>query len=332
MEYKLISTGSAAGGSFSIEELGASGSRNSITTVIDTGDGSGSDEVRLSDKSERTFQVDILLTKYETALPILDFGFTEEDGGSHLVFPNGSGGRFTTTVGCFELKMNSSREAAMVAGQVVANSSHEAMARLCDSASIVLDHLSYIAGVPVRMGTVRVTDEKNLTTTIDVISPDRPYILVNAERYLFPELVPIYALYRESKNSHSPFYKILCLFKVLEGIFGVLRGEARKRADFLGVALDREREFVPDHPDISDELKQYVGWPMVKFYNDILQKEYRDVVAHFLKKDIGVLHVGASGHVNRFVDMAFLFDLCVQVVVENHEELLMRIENLGART
>ncbi|KQZ17946.1 hypothetical protein ASD47_10850 [Caulobacter sp. Root1472] len=88
---------------------------------------------------------------------------------------------------------------------------------------------------------------------------------------------------------------------------------------------------MPDHVDISDGLKEYVGWPMADFYSRVLQKKYRDVVAHFLIKEVGVLHVGVSGQVNMFVDMAFLFDLCVQVVISNHEALLKKIAEFEAR-
>ncbi len=93
-------------------------------------------------------------------------------------------------------------------------------------------------------------------------------------QHLFVELSPIYALYREFKNSSSAYYRLLCLFKVMEGILGVLRKKGREEAKALGVRFSMPKETVPDHPDISKDLRYLVGKPMSLLQNSISATQF----------------------------------------------------------
>ena len=45
----------------------------------------------------------------------------------------------------------------------------------------------------------------------------------------------------------------------MEGILGVLRKKGREEAQALGVPFSMPKETVPDHPDISKDLRYLVG-------------------------------------------------------------------------
>jgi hypothetical protein len=129
---------------------------------------------------------------------------------------------------------------------------------------------------------MKIYDNKNHVITIDMVGPEREVTLNPGAQHLPLALSPIYALYREFKNSSSAYYRLLCLFKIMEGILGVLRKKGREEAQALGVPFSMPQETVPDHPDISKNLRYLVGKPIKEFYDNVLQKPYRDAASHFL--------------------------------------------------
>ena len=169
---------------------------------------------------------------------------------------------------------------------------------------------------------------KNQATTIDMIGPEPEMTLNPGATHLFLELSPIYALYREFKNSSSAYYRLLCLFKIMEGIFGVLRKKAREEAKALGITLSMPKERVPDHPDISRDLRYLIGKPIKEFYDNVLEKRYRDVASHFLVQKNVILQVSSAEDRNKFAEMTFVCDLCAHIVISNHEALLRRLDKV----
>jgi hypothetical protein len=202
----------------------------------------------------------------------------------------------------------------------------EARNKVYDATAAFLDHLSYLAQAPILTGLMKIYDEKNQVFTMDILGPE-PEITINpGAQYLFHELSPIYALYREFKNSSSAYYRLLCLFKVMEGILGVLRKKGREEAKSLGIQLSMPKEKVPDHPDISQDLRYLIGKPIKDFYDNILEKRYRDVASHFLVQENVILQVSSTEERNKFAEMAFVCDLCARVLISNHEALLQRLD------
>jgi methylamine utilization protein MauJ len=51
---------------------------------------------------------------------------------------------------------------------------------------------------------------------------------------LFGEMKPVYAMYREAKNTDSDFYKFLCCYKIMEGLLGKMLANAFARAKTAG--------------------------------------------------------------------------------------------------
>ena len=98
-----------------------------------------------------------------------------------------------------------------------------------------------------------------------------------------PVFAPYDALYREAITSPSPFYRLLCAWKVYEGI-GRIRQFLRERADEFGVP----ERLPPDPPVDADELlrlgfqRQFLEG--IRTANDLFGRmtPLRNGIAHFL--------------------------------------------------
>ena len=86
------------------------------------------------------------------------------------------------------------------------------------------------------------------------------------------------------------------------------------------------KERIPDHPDISKELRYLIGKPIKDFYDNVLQKPYRDAAAHFLVQENVILQVSSAEERYKFTEMTFVCDLCVRILIPNHEALLRRLD------
>jgi hypothetical protein len=211
--------------------------------------------------------------------------------------------------------------------RVEATNATEARNTVHDATGPFLDHLAFMARTPILTGLTRIEDETNQAITLDLIAPEQAMILNPGGQSLFDDLSPIYALYREFRNAVSPYYRLLCGYKIMEGIYGALRKTARERAEKLGVRLNIPKEVVPDHPDIARDLRHLIGKPIKTVCDNVLQKRYRDLAAHFLVQETEVLKVSSAAQRSKFADMAFLCDLCAQIVIRNHEEALAQLNS-----
>jgi len=306
-------------------KLGAPGAPKAINIVAIKENETRDDKARLQDQSLRMFNVEVLLTKQLTVPDTFNSAFTKEDGTSFIKLAT-SKIKVDTASGTFEGETNSRNEMALIRMRVEAYVPTEARNKVYDATAAFLDHLSYLAQAPILTGLMKIYDEKNQIFTIDILGPEQEVTLNPGAQYLFHELSPIYALYREFKNSSSAYYRLLCLFKVMEGILGVLRKSIREEAKALGIQLSMPKERVPDHPDISQDLRYLIGEPIKKFYDNILAKRYRDAASHFLVQENVILQVSSAEERNKFAEMAFVCDLSARVLISNHEELLRRLD------
>ena len=102
-----------------------------------------------------------------------------------------------------------------------------------------------------------------------MVGPEREIVLNPGRAHLHTDLAPIYALYREFKNSNSAYYRLLCLYKIMEGILGVLRKNARTEYAKVGLKFSVAKETVPDHPDIPAHLRCFIGRTIKDFYDNL---------------------------------------------------------------
>ena len=323
-EHRLLATSVTTRVDVPREQLGAAGAPSAITVAAIMENETRDETMRLQDQSLRSFDVEVLLTKQLTLPDTFNAGFTKEDGASLIKLASGI--RVDTASGAFYVDLNSRNEMALIRMKVEARVPIEARNKVYDAIAVFLDHLSYAAGTPILTGQMKIYDDKNQITTIDMVGPEREVTLNPGAQHLSLALSPIYALYREFKNSSSAYYRLLCLFKIMEGLLGVLRKKGREEAEALGVPFSMPKEKVPDHPDISKDLRYLIGKPIKDFYDNVLQKPYRDAASHFLVGDEAILQVSSAEERYKFAEMTFVCDLCVRVLISNHEALLRRLD------
>jgi hypothetical protein len=324
---ELIAVSATNSVTLSAGALGAPGSPSALTVVAIMENEQRDEKARLLDRTLRRFNVELLLTRQQTLPDNFNGAFTKDDGSSFVQLPPGTAKlKVEVAQGTFEIDLNNRNQMALIRMSVEAHVPVDARNKVYDAVAPFLDHLAYMAGTPILTGLMKIEDEKNQVKTIDLVAPEHEMVLNPGAQKLYFDLAPIYALYREFKNSNSSFYRLLCLFKIMEGIFGVLRKDARQEATKLGITLSKIKEKVPNQPDIPDSLKYLIGKPIKEFYDNVLEKRYRDAASHFLVRDNIILQVSSADERNKFTEMAFVCDLCARIVIANHENMLRQLD------
>jgi hypothetical protein len=242
-EHRLLATSVTNRVDVPREQLGAAGAPSAVTVVAIMENETRDETMRLQDQSLRAFDVEVLLTKHLTLPDVFSADFTKEDGASLIKLA--SGVRVDTASGAFYVDLNGRNEMALIRMKVKARVPIEARNKVYDAIAVFLDHLSYAAAVPILTGQMKIYDDKNHIITIDVLGPEREATVSTGAQHLPLPLSPIYALYREFKNSSSAYYRLLCLYKIMEGLLGILRKKGREEAEALGVTLSMAKERVP---------------------------------------------------------------------------------------
>jgi hypothetical protein len=212
---------------------------------------SQTDDERLGDPEERDFDVHAVLMR--------DSGFERDiktdlgpaDGTSFFQVPAGVDRLFIeNSSGKFAFVLNEKREYSGIQARCRARSAAEARAIVLRAVSPVIDHLAYFANAPLIVGNILCVDRKNNVSIVGYTSPYRT-LVVSPGHMSFPfDLLPIYALYREAKNATSHFYRFLCYYKILEGIYSTLRKQLFESARKLGIPIVTQKEVIPEHPEL----------------------------------------------------------------------------------
>lgn len=284
----------------------------------------------VTDDSLRNFVVTGLLSKQ----PIIvghagrvDGGFGQNDGACYLKTNLGViKQHFDTPLGSFVAKPTKSGEMGVLEFECEASSAHEAREMFLQVASLGLDHLSYIYNVPIVITTIKAFDTKHQSTYIAFSAPYKGDTVKDYDAKLYIEMKPIYAMYRESKNSTSEFYRFLCLYKIMEELFGKARGRLVRQLKAKGIVIGTSSDLVPDDPYLPANLKKHVGKTIKWLYDNVLAKHFRNAVAHFAT-DSGTLDVSSPAEIDRYASMAFVADLCVRHLIHAHEQLLVKLHS-----
>ena len=128
-----------------------------------------------------------------------------------------------TPEGEIRCEQNANGEMALLRFQCSVSSIVEARRKFIRAVSPPLDYWSFIIDAPIYISMTQVIDIKNKVGTYRFTPPYRTFALNPHEKQLSVRLLPVYALYREAKNTQSPYYKYLCYYKILEGVFTYLR-------------------------------------------------------------------------------------------------------------
>ena len=251
-------------------------------------------------------------------------------GSSFLSLPHGTASlRLRTDFGEFILETNEHREVSVISHQMMATDHASASNDFVSRLNILLDSLSYEYSVPFFTTVVVVMDLANSFIHVTFQSPPtRAMLNSDFSGGVFEEMQPVIAFYREAQNSHSPYYRVLCYSKIIEGLRGKLAREFQTKAKMLGLQATSDKAIVPFHPDIPASMKSYVGKSVEDFWKGFLEKQYRDAVAHFdLSRHLNAtLNVSEAEEFERFTGVSFVAELCARVMIERHRKRLELIE------
>ena len=158
-----------------------------------------------------------------------------------------------------------------------------AVANYCVSS--ILDSISFRKQTPLQIRNVGVYDAKSgdglrLYFTI-------PYFLVDLEeeadiltsQNMPSKLRPLLRLFREAINSTSPHYRLLCLYRIKEGL-DKIAGDNTQIVRSKGTDPHRQRVLVPDNQTTRSFFPDLIGRGVGEFINYVY-RNYRIPIAHF---------------------------------------------------
>jgi hypothetical protein len=326
MGSKLIGTSVMPSAKIRDEDLGTPGAQIHLHIIPKFEGSESSDANSLGDTTERPFHVSAKLSHAPSLIGQIAANFSEKDGDSFLMLPPQAGQlRIDSTYGSFLLKSNNLKQLSFVDFECVARGPREAQIKFLNTVYPALDHFSYSYNVPLFVSMIRVLDLAHKSIHIECNAPYRSQVVaLSTMSRLFLDMQPVYAMYREAKNSESYFYRFFCCYKIMEGLLGGMRASVYERAKIAGVELKLERQAVPDDENLLPEFKAYVGKSIKVLFDDLLTVKFRNAVAHFLTEE-GALLISSAAAVEKYAGVALLGDLCARILIAAHERLLAQL-------
>ena len=309
-----------------VEKLGPAGIRGDLVVVAIMANETRRDEDRLNDRTLRPFKVFARLGKTALVSEGVKGDFGPEDGESYLFLPDEAvAGRVRLNGGMMEFKKNAKGEKSLVDFECKATSLREAKNQFLDFALPFLDYQAYVANCPIFVQAIRIDDVDNQVQSIDYVSPYRAALNNQHIIEVSKDLAPIFAMYREAKNSHSDFYKFLCYHKIMDGLLGTLRTAINQRAHKLKIEFQRRRDLVPDDPEIAPIYRSHIGTPIKAFFDNVMTPQFRNAIAHFITKDGSILNLSAPSTMLKHAEIMYVSELCVRKLIESHQQLAARL-------
>jgi hypothetical protein len=286
----------------------------------------GTNEERLNDKSHRRFSVQAALGKQALQQDGISIGVAEGTGASYIKAPpDATSTKLHSPDGEILIYHNSGGELARVEFECETTSASEARSTFLKTFTPYVDHISFLANVPLYITQVSVRDQKHEIQVAYYLSPYQSVQVNPREGAIHNDLIPIYALYREAKNSDSPFYRFLCYFKILEGIFSVLRPKCFKVANENGKDITRIKELVPSTNYLNERFPDLVGKPIKPIFDGRFQTEFRNKVAHYLLESNIPLNVSDFNVFSSFGAELGLIEACARTAIETQAAYLSEL-------
>ncbi len=297
--------------------LGPAGIDGYLHIVDDRADDRRSAEERLTDRTPREFKVRAALAKSRTLGESVRATIVSDEGSSFVTSPDGI--KIKTRDGVYLVSRNGRGELAQVSSSSKSTWYQEAFETFLSGVTPWLDHLSYLSDAPLFIDILECRDDANHITTTSYRTPHGLVILSQGLGQLSTPLFPIYALYREALNADSNLYKFLCLYKVLEGVFGDIRPKLFQLSREQKIALTTRQELVPEDSELRLSQPQYIGRKIREIYDREFQDQYRHSVAHFALSDGTVLNPSSHRESARFGSVIYLARICARQVIDNQQ-------------
>lgn len=293
---------------------------------------SASDQSKLKDTSLRDFEVSALFTRGITLTESLDFTDNPQGGSSYLTSPKGLG-KFEFADGShFEFSNNANNEISKLTFRTKCKSKNEAFDKFYKFAGPFIDYLSYLANVPIGIQKTVCFDKKNLVTLSKYATPYHLMQIHAGNAGLPMSMLPILSLYREAKNSISPFYRLFCYLKILEGIFKRVRPETSIKAKKHHVQIKREKEVLPNDSElIKFDQGKHVGRPIQKLFEEFLQQEFRNALAHFSLDDSTPWNLTDHTTQSKVLNHLLIAELCCRTAIKNELNALEQLAQAGVQ-
>lgn len=122
----------------------------------------------------------------------------------------------------------------------------------------------------------------------------------------------------------SQFYRLLCYYKTLEGIYDTLRPRLFESSRKQGVAITTEKELVPEHRELRMFQPALIGRPIKEYFDKELQ-DVRDSVAHYILDSGTLLNPSDPDAMVKVSGAILPIELCCRVVVGTHERYLHQL-------
>ncbi|MFH1690464.1 MAG: methylamine utilization protein MauJ [Candidatus Eisenbacteria bacterium] len=315
--------------SIPIDKLGPPGHEGNLILSFANESDDRTERERMTDSTEREFDVMCVLNRRPDSSRSLQAGIAPSDGDSFLLVPDAVESVFLdTTAGRVTLSKNERGELAGARMKCAATSHSRALDTLNQALAPWLDYYSFKANVPVVIGTLHSIDVKNRTASTSFVSPHKSVVVPEGVGEMSPEIQPIYALYREAKNTSSNFYKFLCYHRILEGIYGggKLRANLMRSARRAGVNIVWPADRVPPTLGTDGLPADFVGRAISDVFNRELTSEYRRNVAHFRAKDGTILNPSSYSWNSKFAQVVRVSEACARTAMESYEKALEELE------
>lgn len=273
-----------------------------------------------SDNTERDFVVSCMFSTDMGFSRGIDGVVDPQAGASFFRSPTGlSGCKIHTPLGIFDLFVNSEGDFSGATLACRAHSLQEAKRLFLEGLVPTLDHFSYLGNTPFIIARTLVTDEKHKAFSFGYTAPYKAAELNPGGISIHVEMMPIYALYREAKNALSPFYRFLCYYKILEGIYGHLRADVFKKATNAKKQLSTTKERIPDDEVLSKDYPELIGRPIKDFFDNELTADFRDAVAHYFLDNGTLMNVSDPTTTEKFLNILWPIELCCRTVIAQQE-------------
>jgi hypothetical protein len=275
------------------------------------------------------FLVRAVLGKARSQLESVRAAISPGEGGCFITAPDDI--RLDTPNGPYVLSRNARGEIALVTRSLSAASVEEALDTFLADLTPSLDHLAYLSNVPLVVDVLEARDEANHITTVSYRTPYRNAVLSQGTEQLATPLLPVYALYREALNSNSNFYRFLCFYKILEGIFGHIRPQLFRLAREQSIVITTRPDLVPEDPELRRFQPAYVGQRIYDLYNGEFQDQYRRSVAHFALTDGSVANPSSHRDSTRYAGIVYLAQVSARELAGNQSESFSQFFRAGGR-
>jgi len=303
------------------DKMGVPGTHR--VTIIATHSSQDSDpRSALDDKSVRKFTCLAILSKKHVWLETIDGTENLDQAGSFLTTKDDSDKPFVNSKsGKIFFEKNSNSEICKASCEIETTSIHQARFLFSESLIPVLDFICVRANVPILVEKIHIKDTKNSLQSFDTTWPYQKKVLPPEILWVEDELASAYALFRESKNNISPYYKFLCHYKIMESMYKKIRPDFFTKAKREKIEITKTKELVPDHPDILNWHKEFIGKPISTLFQNELTKDYRNAIAHFLLNDGNFINISRGEIRGKYDKIVSVSEICAFILITNQEKM-----------